>query len=118
MLNPAGRSLLHLDAVPDPSTTLGGKVRGGICVAPVVLLATGCPRGNVNVGLATSMVTGSSKPHQLAANADESELHLDISLHTERILIFNYHLIHQGQLLARKPQLQSSVFMQSLGTSL
>lgn len=91
---------------------------GGICVAPVVLLATGCPRGNVNVGLATSMVTGSSKPHQPAANADESELRLDISLHMERILIFNYHLIHQGQLPARKPQLQSSVFMQSLGTSL
>lgn len=71
--------------------------------------ATSHPHGNAIVGLATSTETGSSKPHRLAANADESELHLDIPLHAERILILNYHLIHRGWLPARKPQLQSTV---------
>lgn len=85
----------------------------GIHMAPAVLPATGRPRGSVIVGLTTSMGTGSSKPPWLAANANASELCLDIPLLAERILILNYHLIHQGWLLARKPQLQSALFMQS-----
>lgn len=113
MLNPSGQSPLHLDAVPDPSAMLGGEV--GIRVAPAVLPATGRPRGNVVMGLATSMGTGSSKLHRLAANADESELRLDIPLHAERILILNYYLIHWGWLPARKPHLQGAVFVQSAG---
>lgn len=56
-----------------------------------------------------------ANPIRLAANANKSELHLDILLHAERIVILNYHLIHRGWLRARKPQLQSAMLLESTG---
>lgn len=83
----------------------------GICVSPTALPDIGHPHGNITMGLTISLGTGSSKPHQLAASA-ESELCLDIPLRTE---ILNYHLIHWGWLLAKRPQLRSAVLLQSAG---